>query len=95
MAKFHFLCLVGLDVIWTPAYYGELENLDNVGDDWFLYSTKDGDLHLRRGKNGIDYPVKKNGQYEVKIDDSIITGQFLSQLMNNVCEVRRLHSLLI
>lgn len=86
--------------IWTPAYYGDEEDFEEEGEEeeekkkkdtnenWVLFSTRDGRLLLRKGPHGNFYPI--NGQYEVKIDDHVVTGGLLSELIDNVRrEVRR------
>ncbi|VDK25784.1 unnamed protein product [Taenia asiatica] len=80
--------------IWTPAYYGDEEDFEEEGEEeeekkkkdtnenWVLFSTRDGRLLLRKGPHGKIYPI--NGQYEVKIDDHVVTGGLLSELIDNV-----------
>ncbi|KAL5967733.1 Tyrosine-protein kinase CSK [Taenia solium] len=74
--------------IWTPAYYGDEEDFEeeeekkDTNENWVLFSTRDGRLLLRKGQHGKSYPI--NGQYEVKIDDHVVTGRPLSELIDNV-----------
>ncbi|KAM7536546.1 hypothetical protein Aperf_G00000087609 [Anoplocephala perfoliata] len=75
-----------LDDIWTPGYYGEEANLNNVDDEkkWIIISKEDGTLILKKGLAGETYPI--TDQYEVSIGNKTCKGQLLSQLMRDVVE---------
>ena len=84
----HIGTLPLLDSIWTSAYFGDNEELDDVvSDNWILYSKNVSDLFMKRGPNGTPYKVTVDNQYEVEIDGSIFRGWLLSELIRNVCEV--------
>ncbi|KAH9281505.1 Tyrosine-protein kinase csk-1 [Echinococcus granulosus] len=79
-------CSSDLENIWTPSYYGDEEDFakeqKDVSANWALFSTKDGRLLLKRGPHGKSYFV--NGQYEVEMNDHVVTGELLSEFIENV-----------
>lgn len=88
---FHIDGDMDLEGIWTPAYYGDEEDFveeeeekkkKDVSDNWVLFSTRDGRLLLKKGPHGQSYSI--NAQYEVEIDNHVVAGRLLSELIRNV-----------
>ncbi|KAL5104988.1 Tyrosine-protein kinase CSK [Taenia crassiceps] len=77
---------VDLYGIWTPAYYGDEEDFvemkKDASENWVLFSTRDGRLLLKKGPHGKSYSI--DGQYEVHIDNHVVRGKLLSELIWNV-----------
>ncbi|VDM26597.1 unnamed protein product [Hydatigera taeniaeformis] len=76
------------DVVWTPAYYGDVEDFDakeeevDANHNWLIFSTRDAHLLLKKGPHGDSYPI--TGRYDAHIDGRVVTGKLLSELIRSV-----------
>uniref|UniRef100_A0A5K3FHD6 Protein kinase domain-containing protein n=2 Tax=Mesocestoides corti TaxID=53468 RepID=A0A5K3FHD6_MESCO len=74
---------VDMDKVWTPAYHGE--DGTSISNTSALYSDASGNLKLRMHCREEVFDVMwTHDKYEVKIDDHVFTGRYLSELTADI-----------
>uniref|UniRef100_A0A5K3FIA9 Protein kinase domain-containing protein n=1 Tax=Mesocestoides corti TaxID=53468 RepID=A0A5K3FIA9_MESCO len=77
---------VDMDKVWTPAYHGE--DGTSISNTSALYSDASGNLKLRMHCREEVFDVMwTHDKYEVKIDDHVFTGRYLSELTADINRV--------